>query len=42
MEVFQITDIQRVLDLAQASGLYTPAQLELIRERCADGSWRDT
>jgi len=35
MEVFQITDIQRVLDLAQASGLYTPAQLELIRERCA-------
>jgi len=31
----QQTEVQPVLHLAQASGLYTPAQLELIHERCA-------
>ena len=35
MNTLQQTEVQPVLHLAQASGLYTPAQLELIRERCA-------
>jgi len=30
-----LAEVQPVLQLAQVSGLYTPAQLELIRERCA-------
>lgn len=34
MDALQTNDVQSVLDLAQASGLYTPAQLDLIRERC--------
>lgn len=35
VETLRSNDIEAVVRLAQASGLYTPAQLDLIDERCA-------
>jgi len=34
MDTLSTAEIQPLLQLAQATGLYTPAQFELIRERC--------
>jgi GNAT superfamily N-acetyltransferase len=34
VDALKPNEIQPTLDLAQATGLYTPAQLELIRDRC--------